>query len=118
MRGPRVVSNCGQFLSHSFSNALQHRYKLTVPAPGRDFNKQSFFINQYKMSSTVTEEEKWPALRVRETFLDFFKRNGHTFGEIDFYGTYIQVNANTTIQCHHLLLCHMAIQLCSLPMLA
>ena len=25
-------------------------------------------------------QEQWPAARVRETFLDFFKKNGHTFG--------------------------------------
>ncbi|MCJ1269391.1 Alanine--tRNA ligase [Lobaria immixta] len=31
------------------------------------------------MSSAAGEKEQWPALRVRETFLDFFKKNGHTF---------------------------------------
>ncbi|MCJ1468967.1 Alanine--tRNA ligase [Pseudocyphellaria aurata] len=31
------------------------------------------------MSSTTGKREQWPALRVRETFLDFFKKNGHTF---------------------------------------
>lgn len=23
---------------------------------------------------------EWPALRVRDTFLDYFEKNGHTFG--------------------------------------
>ena len=25
-------------------------------------------------------QEQWPAARVRETFLEYFKQNGHTFG--------------------------------------
>ncbi|KAF2093130.1 alanyl-tRNA synthetase [Rhizodiscina lignyota] len=29
--------------------------------------------------STSTGETEWPAARVRSTFLDYFKRNGHTF---------------------------------------
>lgn len=82
MRGLRVASNCGLSLSHGSPNALQHRYKLTAPTLRRNPNRQQFFVNQYRMDSTVGEEAKWSALRVRETFLDFFKSNGHTFGEI------------------------------------
>jgi len=30
----------------------------------------------------ASEQHEWTASRVRETFLDYFKKNGHTFGEI------------------------------------
>jgi alanyl-tRNA synthetase len=29
----------------------------------------------------ASEQHEWTAVRVRETFLDYFKKNGHTFGE-------------------------------------
>ena len=32
--------------------------------------------------SSQNAEEQWTALRVRETFLDYFKERGHTFGTI------------------------------------
>lgn len=32
------------------------------------------------MASLVNEQHEWSALRVRQTFLDYFKQNGHTFG--------------------------------------
>ena len=32
----------------------------------------------FAMSSIL--EEQWPATKVRQTFLDFFKNHGHTFG--------------------------------------
>ena len=82
MRGLRVASNCEYSLSHGSSNALQRRCKLTIPTLGRNPNRQHFLTNQYKMDSTVAEEAKWSALRVRKTFLDFYEKNGHTFGEI------------------------------------
>lgn len=30
--------------------------------------------------SLVDEQHEWGAVRVRQTFLDYFKKNGHTFG--------------------------------------
>jgi alanyl-tRNA synthetase len=30
--------------------------------------------------SLVDEQHEWGAKKVRETFLDYFKKNGHTFG--------------------------------------
>lgn len=36
-------------------------------------------ITELKMAS-ANSEEQWNAVRVRNTFLDFFKKNGHTFG--------------------------------------
>lgn len=28
----------------------------------------------------VDEQQKWGAVKVRQTFLDYFEKNGHTFG--------------------------------------
>ena len=30
--------------------------------------------------SLVDEQHEWGAKKVRQTFLDYFKKNGHTFG--------------------------------------
>jgi hypothetical protein len=40
------------------------------------FNPRLVHFPNYTMAST-----SWTAQRVRETFLDYFKQNGHTFGE-------------------------------------
>jgi len=32
------------------------------------------------MASTVDKDVKWPAAKVRDTFLEYFQKNGHTFG--------------------------------------
>ena len=32
------------------------------------------------MASTDSSQEQWPASKVRETFLEYFKEHGHTFG--------------------------------------
>ena len=34
------------------------------------------------MAAKTDLEIKWPAAKVRDTFLDYFKQNGHTFGMI------------------------------------
>jgi alanyl-tRNA synthetase len=37
--------------------------------------------------SLVDEQHEWGAKRVRETFLEYFKKNGHTFGACSFLTT-------------------------------
>jgi hypothetical protein len=37
-------------------------------------------LSQRTMASIAGEKHKWNAVHVRETFLDYFKKNGHTFG--------------------------------------
>ena len=32
------------------------------------------------------EDKGWPAAKVRETFLDFFRKEAHTFGMISSHG--------------------------------
>lgn len=34
-----------------------------------------------RMASTAPETPEWSAQRVRDTFLDYFKENGHAFGQ-------------------------------------
>ncbi len=46
------------------------RTQILAPQPLRRY---------YKMTAT-TNGEMWTAVRVRDTFLDYFKKNGHTFG--------------------------------------
>lgn len=33
------------------------------------------------MATVENGEEEWSAVRVRDTFLNYFKKNGHTFGQ-------------------------------------
>lgn len=33
------------------------------------------------MGSTIDGEHEWNAVKVRNTFLDYFEKNGHTFGK-------------------------------------
>ena len=44
----------------------------------------SLGANQYcrAMGSVTDEQPEWTALKVRNTFLDYFKQNGHTFGNL------------------------------------
>jgi hypothetical protein len=35
--------------------------------------------------SRTGETPEWGAVRVRQTFLDYFKERGHTFGMVDLY---------------------------------
>lgn len=73
------MRSCGIALSHGLHiyghTSLPHVLRRThIP--------RRCMITVFKMSSTTGEKEQWPALLVRETFLDFFKKNGHTFGQI------------------------------------
>ena len=72
-----MVRSCGAFLSHSISLKLGNNKPLIFfkHEPLRDV--QCFGSNCPRMGSTT---EKWPAVRVRDTFIEFFKKNGHTFG--------------------------------------
>ena len=66
-------------MSHGLPNALRS-YVHRKEALSKFSSVEHYMIKHHKMSSTAGEKEQWPAVRVRETFLDFFKKNGHTFG--------------------------------------
>ena len=81
MRGVKVVRTCGVSVGYGYSRLFHAANKpprlalLKITQIGRRM------ITECQMASTKTEEQ-WDAVRVRNTFLDFFKKNGHTFGEM------------------------------------
>lgn len=48
-------------------------------------SKSSLTRSSATMASLVNEQHEWNAVRVRQTFLDYFKENGHTFGRIQMH---------------------------------
>jgi len=44
------------------------------------FSSQLSFSSRRNMASLADEKHEWSAKRVRDTYLDYFKKNGHTFG--------------------------------------
>ena len=83
MRGVKTGrKGCGD-LSHALSRSFYAAPRPTLlglhhyfPSPPRLFSK-----SVSKMGSS----EQWPAVKVRETFIDYFKKHGHTFGLNLFY---------------------------------
>lgn len=92
----KVVTSCGLSLSHKLPNALRFFNQKNHVFPKYSFIEH-YMIRYSTMSSTAGEKEQWPALRVRETFLDFFKKNGHTFGLVPAQGLQID---SMLIRCH------------------
>lgn len=78
MRGVKVLKSCCSVtprLSHGYSRSFS-KHPQTLDAPS-----YSCFIRQYSSRAVkMGSQEQWPAARVRETFLDYFEQNGHTFG--------------------------------------
>lgn len=75
MRVPGILGGNNPALTHIFSRRIprtfHHPRIASTPFP--------FQITITRMASDTGSPE-WTAQKVRETFLDFFKRNGHTFG--------------------------------------
>ena len=78
MRRVRIGRSCGD-LGRAPSRFFHERpaRALCFQHPHQVSGSRHFSTPSPKMSST----EQWPAVRVRNTFLDYFKNNGHTFGE-------------------------------------
>lgn len=82
MRGLKLFLNDGLF-------AVTRSWLPSRPAAPRTFHPPTFrqpfdhtVFSRLRMASTSAEGLKWPAKRVRETFLDFFKERNHTFGPL------------------------------------
>ena len=75
MPGVTTVRSCGLLpLSHGFSRAI---CPVLPTFLHHDFtSSRRFGTTLPKMGST----EQWSAVRVRETFIDYFKKKQHTFG--------------------------------------
>lgn len=80
MRGVKVLrSGCRlkvtPRLSHGYSRLFsKHPEVLSAPS-------YPLFIRQHSSRAVkMGSQEQWPAAKVRETFLDYFKENGHTLG--------------------------------------
>ena len=77
-----VVRSCGFLpLSHGCSRAIWPLLPTLVHQNFTRFRK--FGSTLPKMGST----EQWSAVRVRETFIDYFKKKKHTFGTRFEYGS-------------------------------
>lgn len=78
MRVPGILGGNNLALTHIFSRRIprtfHHPRSVSTPPPF------PFIIT--RMASDNGSPE-WTAQKVRETFLDFFKQNGHTFGGFD-----------------------------------
>jgi hypothetical protein len=56
-----------------------HHLNLTLRTPRTNLNLLRPH-NTATMASSSAAEQAWPAHRVRETFLTYFKDHGHTYG--------------------------------------
>lgn len=83
-------SSSRQFHSHSITTARSStcNSSLSFTANKRPLSQRlplalahpSSFPLSVRMASSTSEEQKWSAPRVRETFLEYFKGKEHTFG--------------------------------------
>lgn len=120
MREVKVVKGFCSRLSHTPFIKYVYNFHGNPFASVRRLAHSKNSVRQSSIMSTTAGEEQWTALLVRETFLDYFKKNGHTFGEIndDLLNQNLRSDADPKIQCLHLLLYRTLIQLYSLLMLA
>lgn len=87
----RWASCCGRGLSHGQIPPRRHPL-LSIPRTFSRHNIISCSNNTthvplttrfYSMSSAEGQQQtEWSAVKVRDTFLDYFKKNGHTFGTV------------------------------------
>jgi hypothetical protein len=72
-----LARTCSYFLRHphhqrlSFAGSFRRLSSIKIPLHG---NAQAANM------SLPNEQHEWGAKKVRQTFLDYFKKNGHTFG--------------------------------------
>ncbi len=81
MRGVKIIRSGGVSVGHGYSRSFYAANKPPRLALSRITQIGRRMITEAKMTSAKSEEQ-WNAVRVRVTFLDFFKKNRHTFGEM------------------------------------
>ena len=81
------MRSCGPILSHRI---LQKSYtKPPIFSKHKYLHDNQFLVT--KASDMGSTKEEWPAVRVRDTFIGFFKKNGHTFGNVSAFNEYTLV---------------------------
>ena len=103
---PKLL-NCA--LSHRFTGTFYKTpanpsiFNSTTTRPQLPHPLLSCRQLSYRMASSTSEPPKWSAQTVRSTYLDYFKKNGHTFGKVDLiYDLWAHV-ADQHSQCRPLL---------------
>jgi len=74
----RLVRTSTGFVEVRIGN-YQHSYQYSGSYPSTEYFRPGGI--RYMMSTSNGVDHKWNAKNVRDTFLDYFKKNGHTFGE-------------------------------------
>lgn len=100
MRVAELLRNCGFALTHKTSKKIHTAIRRPDFALHSSNSHRVYCAAFSKMASSNSEESKWSALRVRETFLDYFKKNGHNFGELSmcsFLEYFILTKQRTTV---------------------
>lgn len=67
-------------LNRHFSSSLQHPLPDKLATTGTTRQSLASLFQRRLYSHSTMAELKWSAARVRQTFLDYFEKNGHTIG--------------------------------------
>ena len=65
---------------HQLARRLFSRQSPQLPLTARFTTKTPPFAHAQAATMANDEQQQWAAAKVRQTFLDYFKERGHTFG--------------------------------------
>lgn len=80
------LSHCDDFGFQLTSKFLRNTSSFAKAQPRRKTHytrvshSQTYAPGGLRSMGSTSEKPEWDAVRVRDTFLDYFKKNGHTFG--------------------------------------
>jgi hypothetical protein len=80
-RASRLSQTGRRGLAHARTRRLPHRH--TVPLQhtfAASFTTHTPLSARAQAATMANEQPQWAAAKVRQTFLDYFKDHGHTFG--------------------------------------
>ncbi|KAB8073240.1 tRNA synthetases class II (A)-domain-containing protein [Aspergillus leporis] len=85
MRVPRFLRDGELALTHLLSpfrskpRTFYHLHTPPPPPPHRSATSASIISPPFRMTSNLQGSPEWTAKSVRDTFIEFFQKNGHTF---------------------------------------